>query len=206
MLAVACVAVERKALIMYGNCTKTTPNGPMHVDWNPMYTAPKTGCRIRAYVSGLGDNSVIWAGEWVTADSTPVVPTAWARYPDIDALPNGPQIREIIRHSEAHPQAWINAEAITNSPDQWICNQAEAAAWAANEIRDEERVEDWRSLELHKRPPAAQGALMALLGWDDCGYMLELPVDALRDMVYTGPCDVHYKALLIAPAVIAMRK
>jgi len=198
------LAVEGKAMIRYGNCTKTTPHGPMHADWQPMYTAPQTGGRLRAYIPGRGDNAVVWAGEWVTADSTPVVPTAWARYPDIDALPNGPQIREIIRHSEAHPQAWIDAEAVTGNRDQWICNQAAAAAWAAKAIRNEERVEDWRSLELHKRPPAAQGALMALLGWDDCGDMLELPVEDLRAIVNGGSVTVHYKALLIAPAVIAM--
>lgn len=171
-----------------------------------MYTAPKTGV-LRAYVPGAGnDNAIVWHGdEWRTVgDNVPVLPTAWARIPDIDALPNGARMRAIIEHSETHPQAWFDAEKIASNPVYWICNQAAAAAEAAKAVRNEERVEDWRWLELHKRPPAAQGALLALLGWDDCGDMLDLPAETLRQMVLNGRCDVVYRALLLAPAVLAM--
>lgn len=170
-----------------------------------MYTALKPGV-IRGYVPGMGDeNAITWAGvEWQTTDGRTVHPTAWARFPDIDALPNGRRIRAIIKHSEMHPQAWIDAEAITSNPDYWICDQVAAAAEAAKAVRNEERVEDWRWLELHNRPPAAQGALLALLGWDDCGYMLNLTAETLRDLVLNGRCDVVYRALLLAPAVLAM--
>lgn len=176
-------------------------------DWQPMHTAPKTGAKIRALIPRRGeDNAVAWDGEaWLApGEHEPVQPAAWTRWIDIEALPNGLRIQPIVWDSLVRRQAWIDAEAITTNPDHWPCDQAAAVASAAIEICNRERIEHWRLLELRRHPPAAQGALMALLAWDDCGELLYLSVEALWEMVWDGDCLAHYKALLIAPAVIAM--
>ena len=85
-------------------------------------------------------------------------------------LPNAEHIDRVLAHLKAHPDRW-------------------SAAWDA--AWDAARGAAWG---------AARGAILALVAWDDCAYILDLPSGAVRLM-----CAVNnHKAILLYPAVLAM--
>jgi hypothetical protein len=113
--------------------------------------------------------------------------TAWAH------LPNAHHIDRILADLAAHPQAWADAYP-GYSP-------ALDAAWAAarGAARDAARGAA-RDAALDAARIAALGAIAALIAWDDCADLLDLPEGALRVMSAAG----HHPATLLRPAVIAL--
>ena len=68
---------------------------------------------------------------------------------------------------------------VKQHPDRWSAAYAAArdAAWGA-----------------------ARGACAALVAWDDCAYILDMPADAVRLLAAVG----NHAAILLLPAVLAM--
>jgi len=124
-------------------------------------------------------------------------------------LPNAHHIDRILAHLRAHPQAWADAHS-GYTPER---DAAWAAAWAAawdaargaarGAARDAARgaaLVAARGAALVAARGAAWGAIAALLAWDDCAPLLDLPEGALRVMSAAG----HHPATLMLPAVIAL--
>jgi hypothetical protein len=122
---------------------------------------------------------------------------AWAR------LPNSAHIDRVISHVKAHPGKWdaawhaVSGEAAEAAWEAaWgpSCFPAWYSAWhaardaALSAARDAARG-------------AARGACLALIAWDDCAYILDLPPDAVKTLVNAG----DDAAVLLYPAVIAMQ-
>jgi len=121
--------------------------------------------------------------------------TAWAH------LPNAHHIDRILAHLAAHPQAWADAHsgytpargAARDAARGAARDAARDAAWAAA------RGAAWAAALVAARG-AAWGAIAALIAWDDCADLLDLPEGALRVMSAAG----HHPATLMLPAVIAL--
>lgn len=99
---------------------------------------------------------------------------AWAH------LPNAEHIDKVLAHLQANPTRWDAARDAARD-EAW--GAAWDAAWGA--ARD-----------------AGWGALLALIAYDDCAYILSLPPGAIRLMV----SNEHPAATLLNPAVIAMKE
>lgn len=118
-------------------------------------------------------------------------------------MPTAPYISAIIRDSTDRPDVWSAADRITHGPD-WIANHAEAYKIAIDNIRNLGREQECTALALHTRHVAAQGAMVALLAWDEAASMLFIrSPSAWRDMNHGGVLQ-HYRSLLLAPAAIAL--
>ena len=85
-------------------------------------------------------------------------------------LPNAPYIDRILDDLHNNPHAWAAARDAAR-------DAARGAAWGA-----------------------AWGACVALVAWDDCGYILDMPADAVRLLAGVG----NHAAILLLPAVLAM--
>ena len=123
--------------------------------------------------------------------------TVWAH------LPNAPHIDRVLAHLSAHPQAWDAARGAARDAARGAALDAAwgaawAAAWAA--ARDAARGAAWGAAWAAAWA-AARDALAALIAWDDCAYILDLPVDAVRTLAGCG----HHPAVLMLPAVIALQ-
>ncbi|CAB4123494.1 hypothetical protein UFOVP48_7 [uncultured Caudovirales phage] len=71
---------------------------------------------------------------------------------------------------------------------------ARDAAWDA--ARDAARVAAWDAAR-DAAWDAARDALAALIAWDDCGHLFDMPVDAVKTL---AACE-HHAAVLLLPAV-----
>ena len=139
--------------------------------------------------------------------------TAWAH------LPNAAHIDRILIHVKANPRtrdaargaAWDAAWDAARGA-AWGATRGAAwdAAWGAawDAARDAARVEVWDAARVEvwgaawgAARGAARGAIAALVAWDDCAYMLELPEDALKVLIAVG----NHQAVLLLPAAIAMQ-
>ena len=130
--------------------------------------------------------------------------TPWAH------LPNAERIDQILAHLKQHPDRWTAA---------W--DAARDAAWVAarDAARDAARGAAWyaawhaaRAAAMDAARGAAWGAardaawyaarvaLAALIAWDDCAPILDMPADAVRLLAAVG----HHPAVLLLPAVLAM--
>jgi hypothetical protein len=126
-------------------------------------------------------------------------PTAWAH------LPNAHHIDRILAHLRAHPQAWADAHSgYTPARDAaWDAAWHAARDAARHAARHAARDAVWhaaRDAARHAAWDAARGATYALIAWDDCADLLDLPEGALRVMSAAG----HHPATLLRPAVIAL--
>lgn len=65
--------------------------------------------------------------------------------------------------------------------------------WGA--ARDDARDDAWDAVR-----DAAWGAVLALVAWDDCGVLLDMPVDAIKTLAALE----HHPAVLLLPICIAM--
>jgi hypothetical protein len=115
-----------------------------------------------------------------------------------DNLPNAKHIDAVLAHAKAHPQAWDAA---------W--DEAWGAAWGAawDAARDAARGAAWdaawdatRDAAWDAAGSAAQGAVLALVAWDDASEVLAMPVDAVKLLASCG----DHRAVLLLPAVMAM--
>jgi hypothetical protein len=121
--------------------------------------------------------------------------TAWAH------LPNAHHIDRILAHLAAHPQAW--ADAHPGYSPAWAAAWAAARGAARGAARDAAGAAAWAAAWAPARGAArgaARDAIAALIAWDDCADLLDLPEGALRVMSAAG----HHPATLLRPAVIAL--
>ena len=115
--------------------------------------------------------------------------TAWAH------LPNATHIDRVLAARQAHPDEWTPAWQVA-----WY--EAWDAAWDAAKytIREKARVraggKEYGPLWDAPIRSASGGAVMALIAWDDCAYMLDLPEDTLSELRAVG----NQPALLLSVA------
>lgn len=104
--------------------------------------------------------------------------TAWSH------LPNAQHIDRVMASVRAEPEKW--SAALDASWDaSW--DAAWRASWDAA-----------RGVARAAARAAARDALLALVAWDDCAYLLDLPAGAVRRIASTG----NHAAVLLLPAVI----
>jgi hypothetical protein len=123
--------------------------------------------------------------------------TAWAH------LPNAKHIDRILASLKANPEKWGAARgAAWGAAQDAAWGAAQDAAWGAA------RAPAWgeaygaaQGEAYGAARGAARGAMAALVAWDDCAYLLESDVDALRIYAALGVPA----AILLLPAVIAMK-
>ena len=102
--------------------------------------------------------------------------TKWADFP------NAQYIDRIIAHLKANPKKWdatYNAARDAAWDAAW--DAAYDAAWVAAGV-------------------AARGAILALIVWDDCAYLLDQKPEHVKIIALLG----HEASILLEPAVIAM--
>ena len=109
--------------------------------------------------------------------------TAWAH------LRNAAHIDWALADLQAHPDKWVAAQDAALDDAARVA--ARVAAWDAaldDAARDAARDAAW---------DAARDALAALIAWDDCGHLFDMPVDAVKTL---AACE-HHAAVLLLPAV-----
>ena len=118
-----------------------------------------------------------------------ITPTAWAH------LPNAARIDQILAHLKQHPDRWdADWDAAWDAARDaaWVAawDAARGAAWDAawDAARDAARG---------SARGAAWGAIAALVAWDDCAHILDMPADAVRLLAAVG----HHPAVLLLPAL-----
>jgi hypothetical protein len=94
----------------------------------------------------------------------------------------------LTAHSENHLNAW------------WDSRDAAWAVIGGWQAMDQSL--DALGLELPGALSAAQAAILALMAWDDCGYLLSTDPNQVRTLALLG----HQPATLLLPAVIALNK
>ena len=129
--------------------------------------------------------------------------TAWAH------LRNAAHIDWALADLQAHPDKWVAAQdaalddaarvaarvaAWDAALDDAARDAARDAAWDA--ARDAARVAAWDAAR-DAAWDAARDALAALIAWDDCGHLFDMPVDAVKTL---AACE-HHAAVLLLPAV-----
>jgi hypothetical protein len=112
--------------------------------------------------------------------------TAWAH------LPNAACIDRILADIESRPEAWLAA---------WDAERAAARDAVRAAVRDAARAAAWDAARAAAWD-AARDAILALITWDDCAYLLSTEPDHVRVMALLG----HPPAVLLLPAVIVWAK
>ena len=112
--------------------------------------------------------------------------TAWAH------LPNAAHVDRILASLEAHPEKWEAAQTAA---------QTAAYIEAYIEVRSAKREAAWDASRNASRG-AAWNAISALIAWDDCAYMLELPEDTLKVLLAVG----NEQALLLSVAAKVLKE
>ena len=125
--------------------------------------------------------------------------TKWAH------LPNAEHIDRVIASLGRYPEAWVAAR--TNAARYAARNEEWIAAWYA--ARDEEWIAAWYAArdaagreEWMADWKAAWGAILALVAYDDCAYLLNCEPDELYILSKLG----DHRAILLIPACIAFKK
>jgi len=121
-----------------------------------------------------------------------MTPTAWAH------LPNATHIDRVLAHIKQHPDRWVAARVAS-----WDAARGAALGAALDAARGAARDAAWgaaRDSTWVAARGAAWGAIAALIAWDDCAPLLDMPADAVRLLAAVG----HHPAVLLLPAVLAM--
>ena len=122
--------------------------------------------------------------------------TKWADFP------NAQYIDRIIAHLKANPKKWdatYNAARDAAWDAAW--GAARDAAWDA--ARDAAWDAAWDAAydaAWVAAGVAARGAILALIVWDDCAYLLDQKPEHVKIIALLG----HEASILLEPAVIAM--
>ena len=152
--------------------------------------------------------------------------TAWAH------LPNAAHIDRMLASVKKNPERWSTARDMTHDAawdearqaawdvargalggalggearhKAWDAawdaawNAVQGAVWGAarDGVKPISRDEAWNAA-WH----AARGTVLALIAWDDCAYILELPEDALKVLRAVG----NHQAILLSAAAHALRE
>ena len=124
--------------------------------------------------------------------------TAWAH------LPNAEHIDRVLASLKAHPDKWEAAQTGTQTAtyiEAWNAMSAASRTAAYIEARNAAYIEARNAAYIEARN-AARGAIAALIAWDDCAYMLELPEDALKLLRAVG----NEQALLLLGAAKILKE
>jgi len=111
---------------------------------------------------------------------------AWAH------LPNAAHIDRVLASSKKNPEKWSAVHTVAWDAARaaaWDAARAAAGNAAGNAAWDATRGAAW-------------GAAIALIAWDDCAYMLELPEDVLKLLRAVG----NEQAILLSVAAHALRE
>ena len=121
---------------------------------------------------------------------------------DWRALPNAAHIDRILAHVKANPDKWIAASnSAWDAASDAAWNAACDAAWeAARHAACDAAWEAARHAATGAACDAAISAILVLIAWDDCAYLLDQKPAHVKIMALLG----HQAAILIEPAVIAM--
>jgi len=128
--------------------------------------------------------------------------TAWAH------LPNAKHINWVLASLKAHPEKW---EAARNVARNAAGDASWYAAWTAarNAARYVARTAaldaSWtaaRDAAWDAANNAAKCALLALVAYDDCAYMVESDIDEIKILAKLG----DQRALLLLPACIVFNE
>ena len=136
--------------------------------------------------------------------------TAWAH------LPNAAHVDRILASLAAHPEKWEAAQTAARAAARavawdaaWIAAQTAAQTAARAVAWDAARDAAWIAARGAARGAAwiaARGAawtaITALVAWDDCAYMLELPEDALKLLRAVG----NEQAMLLSVAAKVLKE
>jgi len=124
--------------------------------------------------------------------------TAWAH------LPNAKHIDWVIASLKAHPEKWVAAYYAARDAAWFAAREA-----AYNAVWDAARDAAWFAARMASSAItykatydaawyAAKGAILALIVYDDCGYMIESEVGELKIIAKLG----DPRAILLLPACI----
>jgi len=125
--------------------------------------------------------------------------TAWAD------LPNAKHIDRILADLKRNPDRWAatrNATRNAARTDAWTA--ARTAAWTAarTAARDDAWNAAWNAARTDARNAAASGAILALIAYDDCAYLLDEKPEHVQILALLG----NEKAILLYSACIALQK
>jgi hypothetical protein len=113
--------------------------------------------------------------------------TAWAH------LPNARLIDAVIADAKARPDVW-GAVWVAMRAAVWL--DAWRTAWEA--LRAAARIAEWNAARGEVKT-AATDAILALLAWDDCAPLLDLPSTTLRTMIDLCDAPACHQAVLLLP-------
>ena len=132
--------------------------------------------------------------------------TAWAH------LPNAKLIDAVLADVKARPDVWVAAWGAARAAARdaayfaaWGAARAAARAAAHFPAWGAARAAAWvaaYTVAWAAAFPAARDVILALLAWDDCTYLLDLPSDTLRTMADLCDAPVCHQAVLLLPYVL----
>ena len=128
--------------------------------------------------------------------------TAWAH------LPNAKHIDWVLASAKAHPKKWPAARAAARntaydaaSDAAWDATRTATRTAARNTAYDAASDAAWYATRTAAWY-AADNAIVALVAYDDCAYMIESEVDEIKILAKLG----DQKAMLLLPACIVFNK
>ena len=116
--------------------------------------------------------------------------TAWAH------LPNAAHIDRVLASMKKNPEKWSTAQDAVRYAARAAAHTVawDVATYEVKKIvRNAARDAAWNT---------AWDAILALLAWDDCAYMLELPEDVLKLLRAVG----NQQAILLSAAANALKE
>jgi len=131
-----------------------------------------------------------------------MTPTAW------DDLPNAKHIDRILADLKRNPYNWGAAwTAARNAAWNAAMTAARNAAWSAERYAawDAARTAAWSAARTAASDAAfntAWGAILALVAYDDCAYLLDEKPEHVQILALLG----NEKALLLYQACLALQK
>ena len=136
--------------------------------------------------------------------------TAWAH------LPNAALIDAVIADAKVRPEVWKDVWRARGDVLWDVIYAAEDAAYAAADIAAgaEHRATALdRALDATRDVVsdtmqdahwhAIRGTLFALIAWDDCAHLLDLPSTTLRTMIDLCDAPACHQAVMLLPYVLA---
>ena len=123
--------------------------------------------------------------------------TSWAH------LPNAKHIDRILADSKKNINKWYTAlESLRGAAwSEWDIAWDAARAVVRNDANDA-RVVAWNSVAAHDSRYIIRGAILALIAWDDCAYLLDEKPEDVLIFALLG----NRAAVLLYPACVALQK
>ena len=122
-----------------------------------------------------------------------------------DCLPNAKHIDQVLASLKSHPKKWRTSSEAAKRDITWL--EAWNAAWCSEDAVGRYNIwyTAWNAANAITYKAtydaawyAAKGAILALIVYDDCGYMIESEVGELKIIAKLG----DPRAILLLPACI----